>query len=60
MQSGADAEIELTPGFDDRPRALDTSGRTIEAGKHPVAGGFNHDPAVPLYLGFRRAIVRVE
>src|SRR5437773_1391152 len=60
VQSGADAEIEPTAGVDYRPRALDTSSRTIEARKHPVTGGFHHDPAVPFDLSLCRTIVRVE
>lgn len=60
VQPGSDPEIEPTGRVDDRPRALDTSSRSVEAGKYAVTGGPHHDPAVPFYLGRGRTIVRVE
>jgi hypothetical protein len=60
VQPSPDPEIEPTGRFDHRLRALDTPGRTIEAGKYPVTGGLHHDPAVPFDLIGGRTIVRVE
>ena len=60
VEPGSDTEVNSIGRIDDRPGASNPSRWTVEAGEHAVAGGFHHDPAVPVDLDPDGSIVRVE